>query len=733
MNLLSGILITLLLAACAVLAYLASRKREVTRQNQALQKSLDEAQVARQTLAESIEQDRSERDWYRILFASTSDMVFVFDIKPDGTPGSFLEVNDIACQRLKYSREEILELVPADLEAHDGTSSGFGYSTADLVTLSDEYVKARHQKFADRAARTMVERILAAGELTYESDFEDHAGKRFPVTVHARKLGATDQSVIILTARDVTEQKHAEERLSDSEQRFRKFFQDSPIGIAIYDNQRKLMDTNRACMKMLGVPDPDQFARFNIFDNPFLPPEIRQKLASGENVRFEMAVDFSEVLGRSLFITSRSDTGWFDILIHNMGNDKTFHPRGYFAQFQDVTDRHRTESELRKREKQLLQAEKMEAIGSMAGGIAHDFNNILTPIIGYAALVSRLAKGSDDLKQFAENIERAAHRAKDLVMQILTFSRKSDSDDDISQPICVIPIAKEVLNLQKQTLPPNIQIERVIKTEEDVVMANPTKIHQILMNLCTNAVHAMKQTGGTLELRITDYFLKDPARSDTPDLPAGHYLRISIKDTGSGIEKSILNRIFEPFFTTKPKGEGTGMGLAVVLGIVKGLKGAITVESEVGVGSVFHVILPLVEAAVRTAAETAVELATGSGTVMVVDDDPDILQMVSDMLKSLGYEPVTANQAFGALKIFQLQPDRFNAVIMDQVMPAMTGLQLAMEIRKLRQDIPLILCTAHHDVAPEDAKAAGIADVLSKPILLDDLAGKLHRLMPAKK
>jgi len=729
MPIIIGILITLLLAGTAVVVYLLAARRDLAARVQSREADLAAFRSAITTLEHDLESQRNESTWYQTLFTTTRDLVLVFSPGPDGMPGPFLDVNDAACERLKYSREELMKLTLANIEAGEGPANGFGYNRSDLVVLTDDYLKQRQNKYATRIFRTFMDRVLASGNLSVEQEFEDRNGERFPVLVHARTLQTGSTPVIVLTVLDVTEQKRAEQRLTESEQRFRKFFQDSPIGIAIYDNQRNLMDVNRACLKIFGIPDMTEFTRFNLFDNPFIPPDIQAKLNAGENVRYESVIDFSDVLSRSLFITTRSGTAYLDVLIHNMGNDKTFHPRGFFAQVQDLSDRRHTEQELQKREKQLLQAEKMEAIGSMAGGIAHDFNNILTPIIGYAALVSRLAKGSDDLCQFAGNIERAAHRAKDLVMQILTFSRKGEGDDEPVQPTCVIPIAKEVLNLHQTTLPENIRIERNIKTEQDVVMASATALHQVLMNLCTNAIHAMKSKGGILEMRLTDYHIKDPTRSDTPDLPAGHYLRISIRDTGTGIEKQLLNRIFEPFFTTKPKGEGTGMGLAVVLGIIKRLKGAITVESEIGAGTVFHVILPLMEGAALTASQSESELPQGSGSILVVDDDADILQMAGDMLKSLGYEPVTINQPFGALKIFNLQPARFAAVIVDQSMPAMSGIQFTGEIRKIRPDIPVILCSGYQSVDEDAIRSAGINDLLPKPIIMDDLAVKLHRLL----
>jgi len=274
-------------------------------------------------------------------------------------------------------------------------------------------------------------------------------------------------------------------------------------------------------------------------------------------------------------------------------------------------------------------------------------------------------------------------------------------------------------------------VERNIRTDEDVVLADPTKVHQVLMNLCTNAGHAMRETGGTLDCTVTDFHLGMGSKGAYQDLEPGHYIRISIKDAGTGMEANVIDRIFEPFFTTKKKGEGTGMGLSVVHGIITSFKGAITVESVLGSGSTFHIILPIVEVEVDDASSDQLsEIPRGSESILVVDDDVDVCEMTADVLKSQGYDAAGISHANGALRLFSLDPQRFSLVITDQVMPGMTGLELSRELLKLREDLPIILSTGYSQkISVEDARAAGVSEIITKPISVDELGILVRNLL----
>jgi PAS domain S-box-containing protein len=669
-------------------------------------------------------------EWARLVFNNTSDMVYVHSLTEEHIPSKFIEVNDEMCRELECTREELLTLSPLEVEHSDVPVSTAGYTASDMVILSDEYIHKREAKFVRRHAQRMMEELLRSGQAVYEATFQGWKGRKIPVEVSARCFNVEGRAMVLCMARDITERKAAERALQESRRRFQNFFMHSPIGVAIYDSERNLVDINRACQRMFGIPDRVEFERLNPFEATFIPAECRDKIKMGESIRCEAVVDFDQILKRVAFVTSRTGIAHFDIQITNMGQDENYQSRGYIMQVQDVTERRRAEEELKSSEQRLRQAEKMEAIGSMAGGIAHDFNNILTPIIGYTTMLLKSEPKPEVLRKYLTGILKASHRAKDLVGQILTFSRRGTPEEEKLRPIRVSPIIKEVINLQKTSLPENVQIQHTIKTERDVVMANPTKIHQVLMNLCTNAGHAMAENGGTLELLVTEFVLQSRQKALYPELEPGRFLRISVKDTGTGMDGATLARIFEPFFTTKKIGKGTGMGLAVVQGIVKGYKGIITVESELGKGSIFHVVLPARdEEPVALVEEATADLPRGRERILVVDDDVDVLEMEVQMLNSLGYQTVSVASAEEAREIFQ-RSEPFDLVIADQSLPGQSGTDLLRHLLQTRQDLPVVLCTGYgQDVTLEKAREAGVREFLRKPVAVEDLAQIVRHAM----
>ncbi|MFO7871063.1 MAG: ATP-binding protein [Kiritimatiellia bacterium] len=722
------------LALCGACVYLLVQYGANERKISRVRRMLGNARTECEKLEQAGNSARRETKWYESLFNSTEEMVLVFPVEKDGMPGKFLAVSDIACSCLEYSRSELMESDPTVIELLDTAAPVMGYNKSDLVALSDDYIQNRENRYATRSARRLVSQVMENGVLQYETTFKTRTGRQIPVEVKARKVDFNGRSAVACTARDLTERERAEQALSASESRFQEFFANSPIGIVIYDGDKKVADVNRSCLRMFGIPDKVEFAKFSLFDNPYIPETHRKKLREGEATRYEAAVDFSEVLEKAMFVTSRSGTAYFDVMISRMRTGSDFRPVGYFAQVQDITERRKTEAELSKRDGELRQAEKMEALGSMAGGVAHDFNNILTPIVGYARMIERSAAEEDPCGKYAGNISKAANRAKDLVGQILTFSRKSDGDEQENRPIHVIPIAKEVLKLQGSSAPENVGVRRTIKTENDVVKTTPTKIHQVLMNLCTNAVHAMREDGGEMELIATDITVGKRPRRRYQELPPGRYLQLSVRDTGAGMDKATAARIFEPFFTTKKSGEGTGMGLSVVHGIVKGMGGAITVESEPGKGSVFNVVLPVTEVTEETDAGAAEDMATGSGRILVVDDDAEVTELICDMLESLGYEATPVNNGYGAMKLFRMDPSHFDAVILDEVMPGMPGHEAAREMLKIREGMPIMICTGYSQAfSANDAREAGVREFITKPIAMEEMAAALRRALEVKK
>lgn len=359
----------------------------------------------------------------------------------------------------------------------------------------------------------------------------------------------------------------------------------------------------------------------------------------------------------------------------------------------------------------------MESIGVLAGGIAHEFNNVLAAIIGFTELAVLNVTRDNPLYQHLQAVLTAGHRAKELVQQILTFSRKSQP---VRQPVSLSALAQEALSLVRASVPSTIAIASHIDPEAGEVLADPTHLHQILMNLCTNAEHAMRQIGGVLEVSVTRVEINE-------GVP---YVRLIVRDTGDGIPPDVLEHIFEPFFTTKEVGEGTGMGLAIVHGIVASYGGAVSVESSPGEGNIFTIDLPRLAHTYTPPLAPRESSPQGQACILFVDDEEPLVRLGQDTLSSLSYEVVAVVGSIEALNRFRATPQRFDVVVTDQTMPEMTGTQLAQELRRIREDIPLILCTGFsHIVDAERAHALGINAFCIKPVDMRELALKIDHIL----
>ncbi len=377
-------------------------------------------------------------------------------------------------------------------------------------------------------------------------------------------------------------------------------------------------------------------------------------------------------------------------------------------------------------EEQLRQAHKMEALGTLAGGIAHDFNNILGIILGNTELaLLDTSEGQPDRRPLA-HIHQACLRAQALVGQILSFSRKTPQ----ALQLCHLgPIVQEALALMRALIPTTVDLRLAMTATTDVVLADPAQIQQVVINLVMNAAQAMEQAGGVIEVRLVDLAL-DEAAAQLHDLRPGSYVRLTVCDTGCGIEPTIMARIFDPYFTTKEVGKGTGMGLAVVHGIVKHHGGAISAQSELGQGASFQVYLPVREAETVLASPQTVSLSSGQERILFIDDEPALVSMGKECLERLGYEVVTETSSREALTLFIRQPERFDLVITDMTMPGMTGKRLAEELRRIRPDIPIILCTGFSNhLNEEQAKAIGMCALLMKPLVLRELAETVRAIL----
>ena len=395
----------------------------------------------------------------------------------------------------------------------------------------------------------------------------------------------------------------------------------------------------------------------------------------------------------------------------------------YVMHCRDITEQLRLEEGIR-------QAQKMEAIGTLAGGIAHDFNNILAGIIGFAEMVLEDIPPDSKEHRRLERALKGAYRGRDLVKQILAFSRRTPQ---VHKNISLDEVIEDGLKLLRPALPSTINIKKTISAMADVVLADPVQIHQILMNLCANAAYAMRDVGGTLSINLSEELFSDSNRLPCSDMKPGAYVIMSVGDTGCGIEPETLERIFDPFFTTKAPGEGTGMGLSVVHGIAKSYGGSVTVKSLPGEGSTFSVYLP--KASGRPDSEVASSPATPRGNehVLFVDDEESLAELGRDRLTSLGYNVLASTNSREILEIFKAGPHTFDLVITDFTMPHLTGIKLAEELRKIRNDIPIILCTGHADVvSSEEAQRRGIEKILLKPFTKSEMAKAVRAALDNK-
>jgi PAS domain S-box-containing protein len=386
----------------------------------------------------------------------------------------------------------------------------------------------------------------------------------------------------------------------------------------------------------------------------------------------------------------------------------------------------RETGERAKVEQQLRQAQKMEALGTLSGGIAHDFNNILAAIIGFTELVAgHIEKGSRDERHLAR-VMQASLRGRELVKQMLTFSRQAEQE---KKPLRLSGVVKETVRLLRASIPSTIVIKLSVKSESGVILGDPTQIQQVLMNLTMNAAHAMQEKGGTLAIELSDFSV-GPSRPDEHSIAPGLYMKLVVRDTGSGISPDIIDKIFDPFFTTKKLGEGTGLGLSVVHGIVRQSNGYITVESQPGKGSSFSVYFP--KFTEKPSAESATDetIPTGSERILFVDDEEALVEMGEDILAELGYEVTSRTSSRQALSLIREEPSRFDLVITDQTMPELTGIDLAREILSVRADIPIIMCTGFsHMVDADKAKAAGIRAFAMKPLTKKEIAKTIRQVL----
>ncbi len=587
-----------------------------------------------------------------------------------------------------------------------------------IPTLADEEIATRlpvHLPVRRAGIKTtLLAPLIARGEafgalLLMSATPDQYAEQDIPTaeTVAAQISGAVANALLLAEHRRMTN------ALRESEASLRSIFSVAPIGIGVVSAERTLTQVNDRICRMVGRSRAELLGR-------------------SARILYPDEGDFDYV-GRVKYAQIREsgsgtvETRWqtadgrvIDVLLSSTPLDPGDASKGTTFTALDITERKRSEAERRALESRLRHAQKMEAIGTLAGGIAHDFNNILAAIIGYTELSKIESVGSPVIASNLNDILKAALRARDLVRQILMFSRQAQSEFG---PVQVHRVVQESLALLKATLPTTIRIRQDLSTQAKI-LGDATQVHQVVMNLGTNAFHAMRAQGGLLDVSLSEVLIAEKRPVELDHLPPGSYLKLTVSDTGHGIEPAIMHRLFDPYFTTKPKGEGTGLGLAVVHGIVKHHGGSIQVQSQAGVGTSFDIYLPMMaeEGAAHFPAEEE-PAAGGKERILFVDDEPAIAELGKRLLESLGYRVTSCNGALEALEHFSAEPQAFDLLITDMTMPQMTGDRLAVTLMDIRPGLPVIVCTGFSElISPERARDTGIRALIMKPFLKGEMA-----------
>ena len=624
---------------------------------------------------------------YRTLFEAANDAVFLSQINPDGTLGKFMATNAVAQQRLGYTAEE-------------------------LSTMSSEDIGARGLE-EDR--RRALDAIRKEGHATFEVVHVAKDGHHIPVEINAKPFSMDGRNYILSIARDITERKRAEEALRESQEKFAKVFHSAPVLISISDLATgTFVDVNETALQVSGFSRDEVIGHTSI-ELGWLTSESRNRFM--QELQTHGRIDKLEVglcakggrLLTGLVCAERISVAGRECVL---------------VVWIDITERKRLARVAAEMQARLDQAQRLEAIGTLAGGIAHDFNNILGAIIGGLDLTLMDLPEDSPVRPTLADMYRATTRATGLVRQILAFSRQGPRE---KQSVQLESIVKEVMRLMRASLPATIAI-RVHCEASPSVMADPGQLHQVVMNLCTNAGLAMREQGGTIDVSLIEECIGEDCALRSPLLASGLYARLTITDTGCGISAEHLGRIFEPFFTTRPKGQGTGLGLSVVHGIVAESGGTVTVESQVGSGTTFSVYLPISREPSPVELERVVPVA-GQERVLFVDDERDLTGIAQRGLGRFGYNVRVFNEPREALAVFRAEPNGFDVVITDMTMPGLTGDVLATEIKRLRPDIPIILVTGYSDkITLELAVAAGINEFVYKPMSLTAVAQLIRKL-----
>ena len=725
------------------IAWYASRVGPIKHNGQVVGATIVTTDITQRKQAEEALRDSEQR--YQRLVEHAGDAFFLHD-----TEGRILDVNQRACESLGYTRAELLTRSVADI---------------DTVWTGERITEA-------------VRHLVPGAPVTAESTQRRKDGTTFPIEVRAGLLEIGGTELILSLVRDISGRKQVEKereayaQMLEAIRRMQSdFIAELPadelfnnllarlleltgseygfIGEILYKDAKPYLNT-KAIMNITWNEEMRKFYEENApegmkFYN--LNTLFGQVMATGGPViSNQPAKDpraggvrkghppLQSFLGVPIYCRDRL------VGVAGMAN----RPGGYNSElveflqplletsshiieaYRNNARRQRAEEEQARLETRLRQSQKLETIGTLAGGIAHDFNNLLTVICGYADMaIDDLSEGTQ-ARSNLEEVLKAGHRAKDLVQQILTFSRQMEQE---RQAVKVHLIVKEVLTALQAMLPAAVEIRQAIDTDCGTVIADPTQIHQVLMNLCTNAYDAMREGGGVLTVSLDMVEVGIESTETHPNLQEGVYIRLTVSDTGHGMNGEIIDRIFEPFFTTKGVREGTGLGLSVAYGILLSHGGELTVSSELGKGTTFRAYLPQADDDTEWKMPTDEPLLRGEERILFVDDEEMIARLIKQMLVHC-YKVTIMTSSVEALQVFDTQPNAFDIVITDMTMPDMTGVELAKELIRLRSNIPIILVTGFSElITAETAKEVGVRGYLTKPIAIGDLSRAIRRVL----
>ena len=576
---------------------------------------------------------------------------------------------------------------------------------------------------ADGEMRTRNAERAAGQRGHYQLQLRRRDGSRFWAEITGAPLRDPDGIIYgtIGVVRDITERLAREQALRESEAHLRTIVAAEPECVKVVSPAGELLDMNPAGLAMLEVDSMAAAQQRPLLE--WIAPEHRADFLA---LHQRVIAGGSGTLQFRLFGATGTER-WMHAHAVPL-RDGAGQVTALLAITRDVSEQHRTEQRRASLEAQLRQAQKVEAIGTLAGGIAHDFNNILGAILAYTDVARMDAAAQPAILASLDEVQKAALRAADLVRQILTFSRLQPQLREVIRLQAIIP---EVFKLIRPTLPATIELLPTIEDSVGPVLADATQIHQVILNLITNASHAIGTRPGQIEITLAQVLVDAPWASRAPDLQPGPYARLTLCDTGEGMEEATLRRIFDPFFTTKAPGQGTGLGLGVALGIVQEHDGAIHVHSQPGVGTTFEVFFPIVEAVPAEPASTDEQIPSGHGQrILFVDDEAPLRAVATEMLRRLNYQPTTFADPHAALAAYRAAPDAWDLVITDLTMPGMTGITLADELLRLRPNVPILLVTGFSGTwTSESVRAAGLRDMLMKPLSFAVLAQTLQRVL----